>query len=246
METIIKNWFNERQRAHASLLRDLLIEVFRRRTSDLVFKGGTAISFFYGSDRFSEDIDLASPSMENYTVIDDAIESFEKKYSYRIMNAWEDEIYKRPRFRQYRLVFKYGVYEDISASIDYSLDRCITDIEKRDLANDYYAAKITLMGSDEILAEKVRAIYTRQKGRDLYDLHYLSAIRKARISRSMIDAKMKDDPTLKGRKYSFNSFKQRIEGIKPYWGDLKGLVYNFDSINFDSISGAVLDIFRNI
>ena len=178
METIIKNWFNERQKAHASILRDLLIEVFKRRTSNLVFKGGTAISFFYGGDRFSEDIDLASPSMENYTTIDDAIESFEKRYSYRIMNAWEDEIYKRPRFRRYQLVFKYGIYEDISASIDYSTDRCITDIEKRDLANDYYAAKINFMGLDEILAEKVRAIYTRQKGRDLYDLYYLSAVKE--------------------------------------------------------------------
>ena len=62
----------------------------------------------------------------------------------------------------------------------------------------------------------------------------------------MIDAKMKDDPTLKGKKYSFNSFKQRIEDIKPYWRDLKGLVYDFDSVDFGGISGAVLDIFRNV
>ena len=242
----MKSWFNERQKAHASILRDLLIEVFRRRTNNLVFKGGTAISFFYGGDRFSEDIDLASPSMDNYTVIDDAIESFEKNYNYRIINDWEDEIYKRQHFRRYQLIFKYGTYEDISAAIDYSIDRCITDIEKRDLANDYYAAKIGIMGLEEILAEKVRAIYMRQKGRDLYDLHYLATVRRARISRSIINSKMKDEPSLKGRKYSFNSFKQRIEDIRPYWADLRGLVSNFDSIDFDSTRRGVLDIFKNI
>ncbi len=246
MEPIARNWFSEKQKIHAALLRDLLIEVFKRKPKDLVFKGGTAISFFYGSNRFSADIDLSSRNMDNYALIDDAIESFERTYSYKITNDWEDEILQQQGFRRYVLISKYGAYDGISTTIDYSPGICILSPGKKDLSNDYAAAKIDVMQPEEILAEKVRSIYTRQKGRDLYDLHYLSVIRKMRIGRGIIAEKMEEEPRLKGKKYSFNSFRKRVEALKPYWGDLDGILSNFTETTFDAVSNEVLEIFRNV
>lgn len=246
MENIIKNWFSEKQKAHASILRDLLIEIFIRNPNGLVFKGGTAISFFYGGDRFSQDIDLSSPDMDCYAIIDDVLESLEKDYNYEIVNEWENEIYQQPRFRRYFLAFKYGLSDSINATLDYSIGNCILAPEKKDLANDYRATKIDVMQPEEILAEKILAIYSRQKGRDLYDLYHLSVSRRTRISKAVIAAKFKESVDLKGKKYSFGSFKDRVEALKPYWADLDGIVNNFSPESFDTIKGAVLDTFKTV
>ncbi len=246
MVSIIKDWFNERQRIHAAMLRDILIEIFKRHPDNLVFKGGTAISFFYGSRRFSGDIDFSSTGIENYALIDDSIESFIKNYNYEIINDWEGEILQQQRFRRYHLIFKHGAYDNIATSIDYSVGRCMLEAEKKDLSDGYTALKIDVMSPEEILAEKVRTLYTRKKGRDLYDLHYLAATRKTRISRSVITEKMAEEPELKGKRYSFNSFERAVEEIRPYWNDLDSIVNNFDEMMFDTTSKEVLDAFRNI
>ncbi|MEM3247630.1 MAG: nucleotidyl transferase AbiEii/AbiGii toxin family protein [Candidatus Micrarchaeaceae archaeon] len=246
MESIIKDWFSEKQKAHAGILRDLLIEIFKRNPKDLTFKGGTAISFFYGSDRFSGDIDLSSSDIGDYSVIDDALETLEKTYNYTITNNWEDEIYQKSRFRRYFLTFKYGSFDSISATIDYSVGSCMLGVEKIDLSNGYFAAKVGVMKPEELLAEKVRTIYARHKGRDLYDLYYLCVVMKTMIGRSIIASKMSEDPSLKAKKYSFASFRKRILELKPYWSDLDGLVNNFNSLEFDRFSNAVIEAFRNI
>lgn len=246
MSSVVKEWFNERQRVHASILRDMLVEIFSKKPHGLVFKGGTALSFFYGTDRFSEDIDLYSESMDSYADIDDAIESFEKGYGYKVINDWENEIQEMSAFRRYFLTIGYGTYEDIDIQIDYSIGRCILGVEMMDLSNEYKASKIGVMKPEEILAEKVRTIYSRQKARDLYDLHYLCTTMKSRISRSLISAKFAESHALEGILYSFDTFKDKVEGLARYWNDLNGIVNNFDSLDFGIISTEVLEAFRNV
>lgn len=246
METIMKGWFSAKQRAHTAVLRDLLIQIYARKPADLAFRGGTALAFFYGSDRFSKDIDFSSPNIEGYTVIDDVLESFEKEYSYKILNAWEDNIYETRSFRRYILTFGYGQFQDINVTIDYSIGKCALGLENRELSNGYSASSVSVMKPEELLAEKVRALYSRQKARDLYDLHYLCAVLHTRISLGAIAGKLAEDPSLKGVKYSFTSFKERIEGLRPFWGELRELVANFEALDFNDISTAALSAFRNV
>jgi len=246
LDAIIKDWFTAAQRMQAVVLRDLLIEIFRRNPTGLVFKGGTALSFFYGSGRFSEDIDLSSGTNKDYTVIDDVLESFEKTYPYTIINDWEDEIEQATnRFRRYHLIFKHGA-EDVRTTIDYSIGKHILDPVRKDLSNDYCASKINVMAPEEILAEKVRAVYSREKGRDLYDLYFLSVTMRIRVIRSLIFDKFREDPALKDIKYSFRTFAKRTEGLRKSWKELEGLVDGFDRLNFDTIKAAVLAVFLNI
>ncbi len=213
----------------------------------MVFKGGTAISFFYGNNRFSEDLDFSSEDDEGYAIIDDALESFQKLHNYSMINNWEDEIEQSSsRFRRYHLEFGYGEYSTIRASIDYSIGACELGYEGREIGNGYRAAVVNVMKPEELVAEKVRAIYTRLKGRDLYDLYYLTVIMKTRISKGLILKKFEEDNSLKGSKYSMPSFKERIVELKPYWKDLKGILNDFDALSFDKVERDIFDAFRLI
>jgi len=243
MSIFSSTWLDEKQKAQLGILRDLLISIFRQENKETVFKGGTALSFFYGSDRFSEDLDFSVQSENTYLSIDNAIEDLEKRANYEILNDWEGEIERSGMFRRYLLRFRYGLYDTINIHIDCSMEKTLLDPDINELANDYYVAKIKVMKREEILAEKVRAIYTRHKGRDLYDLYILAVILKSKISVGLIHEKFKSYKI--EERYSFDSFEKKVEELRHYWADLKSLVGNFESLDFDKIKGEVLDAFRN-
>ena len=238
-------WLDEKQRMQLSILRDLLINIFKAsKGNSIVFKGGTALSFFYRSDRFSEDLDFSVYSVEAYLTIDNAIELIAAKSRYEIVNDWESEIESNEKFRRYLLRFNYSVEESINTHIDCSVEKVILEPEQFMLSNDYDVAKILVMKKEEILAEKVRAIYTRHKGRDLYDLYFLAIILRTPISINLIYEKFKSYHI--ATKFSSKSFAAKVEELRPYWNDLKGIVNNFDALNFDSIKNNLIDAFKNI
>jgi len=238
-------WLDEKQRMQLSILRDLLINIFKAgKGNSIVFKGGTALSIFYGSDRFSEDIDLSAYSVDAYLTIDDAIEHIAAKSRYEVLNDWESEIENNEKFRRYLLRFKYSIEESINTHIDCSVEKVILEPEQLILSNGYDVAKILVMKKEEILAEKVRAIYTRHKGRDLYDLYFLTIILRTQASISLIHEKFKNYSI--AAKFSSKSFAAKVEELRPYWKDLEGLVNNFDALDFDSIKNSVVDAFKNI
>jgi len=61
---------------------------------------------------------------------------------------------------------------------------------------------------EEILAEKIRAIFTRAKGRDLFDLWFLLS-KNIKIDEKMVDAKMK----FYNKKFDYNELKKKIESF---------------------------------
>jgi predicted nucleotidyltransferase component of viral defense system len=61
---------------------------------------------------------------------------------------------------------------------------------------------------EEILAEKIRAILTRAKGRDLFDLWFLLS-KNIKIDEKMVDAKMK----FYNKKFDYNELKKKIESF---------------------------------
>ncbi|MGC8572335.1 MAG: nucleotidyl transferase AbiEii/AbiGii toxin family protein [Candidatus Micrarchaeia archaeon] len=244
MDILTSVWLDEKQRMQLNILQDILIEIFKSNGNEIVFKGGTAISFFYNGDRFSEDLDFSVKSENAYLNIDNAIENLEKTTKHEIINDWESEIESSKKFRRYFLKFGFGASDIINIHIDCSIENVILEPEIRELANKYYAAKIKVMRSEEILAEKVRAIYTRQKGRDLYDLYFLAVLLKSKVSINLIYEKFKSYGVKE--KYSFYSFEKKIEELRPYWNDLKNLINNFERFNFDEVKADVLNIFKNI
>ena len=160
----------------------------------LVFKGGTYLWFFYGLQRFSEDLDFTvlsginsgisekvSKSLSLLGVANEArIESDDKSsFSFKIMA--HGPLYSSQNSR-------CVVYVEISKRENVPNE---TVPVKLDLPEYQLPVRILMgMNLDEVAAEKVRAIMSRNKARDAYDLYYLIKEKKVKFNRELADKKL--------------------------------------------------------
>jgi hypothetical protein len=77
------------------------------------------------------------------------------------------------------------------------------------------------MQEKEILAEKVRAIFTRIKPRDVYDLWFLIVRKNVPFDLKLINKKL----SLYNLKFDFEEFRNKVDKLKSLWQlDLKNLI----------------------
>ncbi len=140
----------------------------------LVFRGGTALHklFMNAAGRYSEDIDLVQRNAESIGELVGAIRE--------TLDSWLGN----PRWKQGRGCFTlYYRFETSFAPV--STRRMKIEINTREhfcvlgtsrrlftVENPWFtgSAGITVYHLDELLGTKLRALYQRKKGRDLYDL----------------------------------------------------------------------------
>ena len=80
---------------------------------------------------------------------------------------------------------------------------------------------VFVMQEKEILAEKIRAISTRTKPRDVYDLWFLLTKKNTVVDLGMINRKL----SLYNLKFNRSGFLKRIDEMEGLWNiDLKNLV----------------------
>jgi predicted nucleotidyltransferase component of viral defense system len=91
------------------------------------------------------------------------------------------------------------------------------------LINEIPSFDVLVMKEEEILAEKIRAIYTRNKARDVYDLNFL--LKKGiKIKEDLINKKLPFNKI----KYSKNSLIKKVLEKKEIWEiEMKPLLKNF-------------------
>jgi len=141
----------------------------------LVFKGGTAIRFFLNSPRFSEDLDFTTSlndqeisEITNKTAssIKKSIGEIKVKDIKSIVGVtkklyFQSELSKQP----------------LTIKLDFSKRGDVLKTKIGVIKTDLpiiTTAPIIFMDPEEILAEKTRAILTRKKGRDLFDIWFLT------------------------------------------------------------------------
>lgn len=144
------------------------------KASHFIFKGGTAIRFFHHGHRFSEDLDFTLIGLEpnqaevvitqTIAQVQDAgtrslkpLKTLAGK-SFRL--TWQTPLLPTPITIKLDLSFRESVIEPT-----FSLLQSIYPLLSQNYLH-HYTAK-------EIVAEKVRALLHRHKGRDLYDLWFL-------------------------------------------------------------------------
>jgi hypothetical protein len=93
---------------------------------------------------------------------------------------------------------------------------------------------MNVMQLEEMICEKIHAIYKRPKPRDLYDLHYL--LKKGhRINAGLTNKKLKDI----GEKFGIEGFIKHVKKLRVKWEiDIKGLlpfVPDFNAIASETI-----------
>lgn len=169
-----KNKINESTIFREYLQLLFLSELYSKtKSNDIFFKGGTAIHFIYQAPRFSEDLDFTvERSLTDFThFIKTIFASVKKKEEIEFKEQ------KSIAGKRYLLIANPSVLNyQTFVHLDFSFREKVFFKEKSIIKTDYpilFTSYIYHLSKEEILAEKIRALLTREKGRDLYDLWYL-------------------------------------------------------------------------
>jgi predicted nucleotidyltransferase component of viral defense system len=202
----------------------------RKVGSSLVFKGGTALQKTGVTSRFSEDIDFTARNetlgKELCEIATDAI----KKYNIPVEtnHYLQDE-----RTMSFRIKIQGPLYRNhrgiCTIRVEISKRETVfLQPEQTEFTPPYaniLPYTIDVMQIEEILSEKIRTIYSRQKARDLYDLY------------KIIKQNIRFDTNLTQKKLDYYDisfeptiFLKRCELLKSQWSqELQSLMENVPS-----------------
>lgn len=145
----------------------------RNYSQNIFFKGGTAIRLIFGGTRFSEDLDFTvSGNVNDFNIF--IIKFFRK------LNKLYGFTFKK---RRTITGLKYLLTTDSNTagypayiSLDFSFRENVLKPSRSIITTNYpviFTSFVHHLSAEEIVAEKIRAIMTRDKGRDIYDLWFL-------------------------------------------------------------------------
>ena len=193
----------------------------------LAFKGGTYLWFFHGLKRFSEDLD--------FTAIAELKDNIPVATSRALALFGVENEVKAVYDNASTLSFRIAAKGPLNTG---AKDLCFVYIEisRREalmeksipLKLDYPAYQLPIrrlsgMNLDEVAAEKVRAILTRDRARDIYDLHYLVRGKGVRFNSRLANAKLK----YYKMRFSAALFANAVSAKRAiYMKELKGIVFD--------------------
>lgn len=193
----------------------------------LVFKGGTALRKVYSLDRYSDDIDFSLDETKLslpvpkfiHALRDHTVAALSPSYNARI---YFHRISSKAAFVQYNADAYISDMQGNSATIELNvrLAKIYLATEEKRITTPRVTYFANAMNIDEILAEKVRAIFTRRNindmVRDVVDLDYIKNIGGV-ARKEIIEAKLRED---KITKLSFKRLKSRLDAITDKtWSD---------------------------
>jgi len=144
---------------------------------NLAFRGGTALFKLYltPAPRYSEDIDLVQIKAEQIKPILQRIK--------KVVDYFEEDRVVMSKKNNNTLLYRFNTeHDDVRARLKIEIN-CREHFNVLGwnevpfkMENDWYTgeAKITTYHLSELIGTKVRALYQRKKGRDLFDLYYAS------------------------------------------------------------------------
>lgn len=206
-----------------------------------VFKGGTALAKAYNLDRFSEDMDF---TVTDNIDVNDIMSTTKKELEQFGIRSELKEVRTVANSKKYYFITEGPLFIGTATSrcrvvFDFSFrEKLIFEPNLKKInhqLNEIPLFEINVMDLREIFAEKIRAIITRNKARDIYDLMFL-------IDREVDIAKEVIDDKLNYYKQTFNlsRFKTSVNNKKEVWkSELKFLVRNVP--DFDVIKKKVIE-----
>jgi len=160
------------------------------KSNQIYFKGGTSIKFLYESFRFSEDLDFSSDLKEEEikSLIQKAIKNLSREIS--VSFKQEKSIADSFTGRIFQKISDFNF--PLTVRLDISLREKPIYIENNYIETIFPISPYPLvvhLAVKEILAEKIRALIIRGKGRDLFDIWFLLS-KKIEIDWDLINLKM--------------------------------------------------------
>lgn len=182
------SWIESEQVEQDLLICRALTEIYKDEylASHLAFRGGTALHKLYLSpqSRYSEDIDLvqirAEPIKETYDRIREALSFLgepkvrQKRNNNTLIFRMESEI---PPVVPIHLKVEINCKEHFNVLPMQEIPFSVT--------NKWYSGECNVLTYqlEELIGTKLRALYQRSKGRDLYDLYKALTIREINIEK---------------------------------------------------------------
>jgi len=215
----MRPWQQEKHYIQALILSSLSDE-------PLVFKGGTYLWFFHGLRRFSEDLD--------FTAIGAIRDDLPVRVSRDLALLGVENNVKDVENNNAGVSFRVAAKGPLNTG---EKDICYVyvEISKREkvimkslsVKLDIPAYQIPIkvipgMALDEVAAEKVRAIMSRNKARDVYDLYYLIKEKGVKFNPDLTNKKL----AYLGKSFSREEFVEELskkEGI--FERELKGILF---------------------
>lgn len=142
----------------------------------LVFRGGTALNklFINPPSRYSEDIDFVQ---KNADPIGQTINAIRE-----VLKPWLGDPKWKITQRSAKLIYKYESINKSASKLKIEINTTehfqVLPLKKVPFSmdSDWFkgAADIITYEMDELMATKLRALYQRRKGRDLFDIWYVA------------------------------------------------------------------------
>jgi predicted nucleotidyltransferase component of viral defense system len=198
----------------------LLLSYFYQQpiTDHIYFKGGTALRMLYNSPRFSEDLDFSS-----FTSNTEAIEG-------AILETWAgisrenialEIVESKATTGGFLGIIRF--HKDpmpVSIQIEISLREGDKRGEAMTIVSDFVPAyTVIALAKEQLVDEKIRALLSRKKARDFYDLYFML--------RANLLATHKKDVLIQARdalRHSRIDFEQELKVFLPksHWAVIRG------------------------
>jgi len=210
--------------------KDYLLELILFALTDdrrsLAFKGGTALYKFYNLNRFSEDLDfdVTGKQFNLDAIPKKVLRGFE-------LTGMQRTLQERSEHGN-EINLRFTVRGPLYDGSKNSMSRVTVNLSRRErptlmtsklLVASYTeipSFEVTVLDAQEIAAEKVRCIMTREKPRDIYDLWFLSK-RNTPVTLPLINKKLR----LYRMAFDAGVFHERLQQGRNMWTrDLKDLV----------------------
>lgn len=169
-------WPDDMQVEQDLILSRMLVEIFSDPflNKELAFRGGTALHklFISPAARYSEDIDLVRTTTGSITNIADALRAR--------LEPWLGKPKRIQTNRSFKLIFYFNPEtSQVSRQrikIEINIQETFSVLKRLpknfSVQSDWFTgnAEINTFQLEELLATKLRALYQRSKGRDVFDL----------------------------------------------------------------------------
>lgn len=245
------SWVNNHQIEQDLIIERALVEIFSQAelSKHLAFRGGTALHklFLKPQVRYSEDIDLVQLQSGEIGPILDLIRerlSFLGKANYNSSQHNATLIF---RFEsEYEPIVRLKLKVEINTREHFSVYNTL-DLE-HDLKSSYYSGncKIKTFTIEELLGTKLRALYQRRKGRDLFDLWYANEKLPIKSNKVVeVFQKYVANESLNITSKAFiDNMEEKLQD-EEFTGDISGLLkpdINYDtSVAWDYVKNSIVN-----
>lgn len=212
----------------------------------LAFRGGTALNklFIQPPARYSEDIDFVQIKA---APIGDTIDAVRNA-----MDHWLGEPKRKLTERSAKLIYRYNTIENTTAKLKIEINTTehfhVLPLTKHifQMSSEWFEGNSTVLcyHLDELMGTKLRALYQRRKGRDLFDLWFVSKEKLVDIKNvvSIFEkyAEYNNEPVTRAL-FERNLYLKKMN--KDFQSDISALLPANSTWNFEQALQMIEDVF---